>query len=78
MKWIFRLLSVTAIAFSNGRCEVLRGKMAGPILSDLADVLVASGVSRGEMWIRGDGRVRFSPEIPPELHQRLRNILVQI
>lgn len=78
MKWFSRLLSVTAIAFSNGRCEVLRGKMPGPILSDLADALAASGVSCGEIWIRGDGRVRFSLEIPPELHQRLRNILVQI
>ena len=78
MKWISRLLSVTAISFSNGRCDVLRGKAGRSVLSDLADVLVAAGVSRGEMWTGGDGRVRFSPEIPPELHQRLRNILVQI
>lgn len=78
MKWFSRLLSVTSIAFSQGRCEVLRGKMAGPILSDLTDVLAAAAVSCGEIWIGGDGRVRFSPEIPPELHQRLRNILMRI
>ncbi len=78
MKWFSRLLSTTAISFSNGRCDVLRGKAGRFVLSDLADELAAAGVSCGEMWIGGDGRVRFSPEIPPALHQRLRNILVQI
>ena len=78
MKWISRFLSVTTISFSNGRCELLRGKTERSILSDLADELAAVGVEPCEMWIGGNRRVRFSDEIPPELHQRLRNILMRI
>ena len=51
--------------------------MGRSILSDLSGELTTAGVTRGEIWIQGDGRIRFSTEIPAELHQRLRNILVQ-
>lgn len=78
MNWFSRMLSVTAISFGNGRCEALKGNVKRSILSDLSGELTASGVTRGELWIQGNGRIRFSAEIPPELHQRLRNILVQI
>lgn len=77
MKWFSRVLSVTAISFGSGRCEVLKGNVGRSILSDLSGELTTAGVTRGEMWIQGDGRIRFSNEIPAELHQRLRNILVQ-
>jgi hypothetical protein len=48
------------------------------VLRDLAGCLVENDVPRAEIRIGGDGRIRFSKEIPPEVHQRLRNILVQI
>jgi len=78
MKWFSRLLSVTAIAYADGRCEVLRGKVGRPVLTDLADELAAAGVGHCEIWIGGNCRIRFSAETPPELHQRLRNILMRI
>lgn len=78
MRWFSRILSVTAISFEHGRCEVLKGNVRRSILSDLSGELTASGVTCGELWIQGNGRIQFSIEIPPELHQRLRNILVQV
>lgn len=72
------MLSVSAISVAEGRCELLKGKLGRRVFSDLSEELIRSKVTRGEIWINGDGRIRFSDEIPPELHQRLRNILMQI
>lgn len=77
MKWFSRMLSVTALSFGDGRCEILKGKLGGRLLTEVAGELIASGVERAEIWIHGDGRIRFSDEIPSEAHQRLRNILMQ-
>lgn len=71
------MLSVSAISVADGRCGLRKGKLERRMLSDLSDELARSKVTRGEIWINGDGRIRFSDEIPPELHQRLRNILMQ-
>lgn len=78
MKWFSRMLSTTAIPFAGGRCELAKGKLDRRLLAELSDELTRSQVRRGEIWIQGDGRIRFSDEIPPESQQRLRNILVQI
>lgn len=77
MKWFSRMLSVSAISVAEGRCVLLKGKLERRLLSDLAGELACSRGIRGEIWINGDGRIRFSDGIPPELHQRLRNILMQ-
>ena len=71
------MLAVTAISFRGGHCELLKGKLDRRLLREIAEELVRSHVEGGEIWINGDGRMRFSDEIPPELHQRLRNILTQ-
>lgn len=78
MKWISRMLSVSAISVTEGRCELRKGKLDRRLLLDLSDELARSKVTRAEIWINGDGRIRFSDEIPRELHQRLRNILTQV
>jgi hypothetical protein len=75
MSWISRWLWVSVIAVIDGRCGLAKGKLERRLLSAISDELARSGVTRGEIQIRGDGRVRFSMEIPPETHQRLRNIL---
>ena len=75
MKFLSRLLSVTAITFAHGRCQVVRGKVERHRLEALGACLAEAGVGRAEIWIAGDGRVTFSREISPLLHQRLRNIL---
>lgn len=77
MKFLSRLLSITVIAFADGRCREVKGKVSGNQLRDVANCLTEAGVARSEIWIGGDGRIQFSPEIAPALHQRLRNILTQ-
>jgi hypothetical protein len=78
MRFFSRLFSHTVIAFVDGSCVAIQGKVCSGVLRDLAGILVENGVPRAEIRIGGDGRIRFSKEIPPEVHQRLRNILVQI
>jgi hypothetical protein len=65
------------IQIANGRVQVTKGKVPSGFLADLAEFVggskLAAGVLRGtkqETYIR----LVFSPDIPPELHQRLRNI----
>ena len=54
---------------------MVRGKVERHRLDALDACLAEAGVPQGEIWIAGDGRVKFSREIGPLLHQRLRNIL---
>ena len=75
MKFLSRLLSVTAITFAHGRCHAVRGKVGHRQLEALGACLAEAGVGRAEIWIAGNGRVKFSREIGPVLHQRLRNIM---
>lgn len=75
VKFLSRLLSVTAIAYANGQCVAVRGKVERHQLEAIEDCLADAGVKRGEIWIAGDGRGTFSREIGPMMHQRLRNIL---
>ena len=75
MKFFSRLLSHTAIGIIDGSAKCLKGKVMNRTLSDVASVTSGSGVAKGEIWIGGDGRIRFSAEIPKELHQRLRNVI---
>lgn len=77
MNILSRLLSVTAISFDGGRCVELKGKVGRDCLEGIADLLAEAGVKRGEIWIGGDGRIKFSREIDPTLHQQLRNILLR-
>jgi hypothetical protein len=72
-----RLLSSTAISFDGSSCVAVKGKVSSRMLRETAECLCENGLKRGEIWIRGDGKFRFSDDIPPELHQRLRNILTQ-
>ena len=78
MRFFSRLLATTVITFTDSRCAVVKGKVLAWILQDLAGFLVENGVSHAEITIGGNGRACFSKQIPPELHQRLRNILAQI
>jgi len=75
MKLIHRLLSSIAIGIVDGSAKCLKGKVLNRTLSDITSLTSACGLKKGEMWIGGDGRIRFSGEIPKELHQRLRNVI---
>ena len=75
MNFLSRLLSHTAIGIADGSARCLKGKLTGAVLSDIGLLAKENGVSKGEIWIGGDGRVQFSSGIPEKMHQRLRNVL---
>lgn len=78
MNFLSRFLATTVITFTDFRCAAVKGKVESRILREVADCLREGRDAKAEIWIGGDGRARFSKRIPPELHQRLRNILARI
>jgi hypothetical protein len=64
------------IRIHNGAAFVSGEPLPHHVMSSLADVLHTSGVKKGFIAIMPDGRVKFSPQIPKELHQRLRNVVL--
>lgn len=69
-------LAETVVRFRAGRVSLKRGALRGQVCEDLAEVLTGAGVSRAFICINNQGRVSFSHSIPPTLHQRLRNVLL--
>ena len=45
-------------------------------LSAIAEKLSTAGITDAEIWIKNGGPIKFSKEIPSDLHQGLRNIIV--
>ncbi|MFM2171627.1 MAG: hypothetical protein RI957_1856 [Verrucomicrobiota bacterium] len=76
MKWFYRAWSTHAIRFASGTAHSVKGKLLRHALTDLAAILSEHEVREGEIWMNARGKVRFSPEIPAHLHQRLRNIIL--
>lgn len=65
------------LELSDGRLRVVRGKSTTAFLEAAQAICAEFGLTRGE--IRGIRRARhvtlaFSPSIPPEAQQRLRNV----
>ena len=59
----------------DGSAKCLKGKVMARVLSDITSLTQQADVRKGEIWVSFDGKIRFSGEIPKELHQRLRNVL---
>ena len=75
MKLISRILSQKAIGIRDGFATCLKGKVMGRTLSDVGSLTSQAGIVKGEIWVAANGRIRFSAEIPEQLHQRLRNVI---
>jgi len=75
MKFLSRLLSSQAICIKKGKAISLKGKHTNRHLSEIASLCEEHGVQKAEIWINGNGKITFSPEIPQKIHQRLRNII---
>jgi hypothetical protein len=63
----------------RGYPRVVKGKVAGPFLEEVADICRAAGLQRG--WVGGVRRGKrivlvFSWHIPAPVQQRLRNLWV--
>ncbi len=68
--------AATLIRIQGDRLELRRGHLEVQAREHVAEILRDAGVSRGYVAITPGNRVIFSRQIPPGVHQRLRNILV--
>jgi hypothetical protein len=67
--------SKVLIRITNGRCEVECGAIDALGRQQVAGLVQEAGVRAGFIALV-DNRVHFSPSVPPSLHQRLRNIVL--
>ena len=64
------------IVVSSGRVELAKGSI-GPRARELAtDIVRSSRVGSGFITVSSRGKVRFSRNIPHDIRQQLRNVLL--
>ncbi|MDB6027684.1 MAG: hypothetical protein JWM68_3907 [Verrucomicrobiales bacterium] len=68
--------AVVLLKIRKGAVLVTKGNLKGFARSNVAEILLAGGVTRGFIAITPAKRVSFSRQIPSSLHQRLRNVLL--
>jgi hypothetical protein len=66
----------TLIRIRDGVIHVRRGQVRADAREHLTDILRDVGVSQGFIAITPGNWVSFSRSIPPIVHQRLRNVLL--
>lgn len=76
MRWFQRLSADSTIRYRNGVATASNGKLMQWKLSAIAEKLSIAGITDAEIWLKEKGPIKFSKEIPTELHQGLRNIIV--
>lgn len=69
-------MAETVVRLRAGKISMKRGTLRSQVRDDLAEVLSGAGVVNGFISIGREGRLSFSHTIPAELHQRLRNVLL--
>lgn len=70
------LNATTLIRFRDGKLEIPRGHIRIQAREQIADLLREAQVPDCFMAITPRNRVVFSRHIPIELHQRLRNVII--
>lgn len=78
MLWFLKLTSPLVLVIRKGRLEIAKGRMPATNRLEAQDLLSDFKILTGTIHADGKGRYHFSTDIPAELHQRLRNILVSI
>jgi hypothetical protein len=66
----------TLIRIRDGAIHVRRGQLQPHAREHIAEILHDAGVSKGFIAITPENWVAFSRRIPPSVHQRLRNVLL--
>lgn len=74
---ISRIFSTTAIVIKDGQARCVKGKMMQQTTRSISDVCDVFNITKGEIWVSGDGKIHFSSSIPNAAHQRLRNCVAQ-
>src|SRR5688500_16626079 len=70
------LTAHTLIEVRKGAVRVRRGQLSARTVQYVTDILGEHGVVEGYVAILHGRRVAFSRMIPPEIHQQLRNVLL--
>jgi hypothetical protein len=68
--------AITLIRVSNGNVRISRGEMRPCAKVQVREVLDEARVSRCFIALMPGNRVCFSRSVPSEIHQRLRNIIL--
>jgi len=68
--------ATTLIRIQDGAVNVRRGRVQAHAREHIADILRDVGISNGFIAITPENWVAFSRGIPPAVHQRLRNVLL--
>lgn len=66
------------IRIDGGRVSFERGSLSARTREFLSDAIRGAGVRGGFVSVSGNSRVRFSPGIPEESRQQIRNILLNL
>jgi hypothetical protein len=70
------LNATVLVRMSNGSLVFEKGRLSGNAPEHLEAILRGARVSEGFVAITSGQRVYFSRQIPREIHQRLRNVLL--
>ena len=76
MRFLDRWRSTLTITVDEGRATCTKGKVNQRCLADVAAAFQHAGLTSGELYLAGDGRLDFSSDIPASCHQQLRNVVV--
>lgn len=75
MNWFLRLLAENTITLQQGQAHDRRNHLVQWKLATIAELLTNAGIHKADIWIATSSAITFSHNIPPELHQKLRNII---
>jgi len=64
------------IMIHGNSLQVRRGTLRAHAREHITEILQEAAISRGFIAVTTGNRVTFSRQIPPEIHQRLRNVLL--
>lgn len=68
--------AATLIRIRNGIPKVTKGNIRSDALEHVSQILHEAGVVGGFIAVIGDNKLVFSRKVPPQIHQRLRNVLL--
>jgi hypothetical protein len=76
MLWFLKLTAPLVLVIRGGKVSLAKGRLPGGATREVQGILAVAAVASGTIHADGSGRFHFSREIPDELHQQLRNVLV--
>lgn len=68
--------AATLIRIRNGLPKATKGNVRSDALEHVSQILREAGIADGFIAVIGDNKLVFSRKVPPQIHQRLRNVLL--